>query len=230
MASYDHSSIEKIRETAISVKIEADAESYQNVFRCNWLNGFAAALEMVAEHYKPIESIVVLVCSYINCNGRSEKVQVFPCHDDAYASIDEIKKIMGYDENDCSDDEIFSYETYLFDLKPMFAETHALTKAKNLLNDFCLNEYGSAADFTDLSEIGIAYTTITDNQIPIQVYADLENFCIERYLDEILFDSRQYDSLSELIDKELEQLDFDALTYVTDEQLIMATQREEECQ
>jgi len=95
----------------------------------------------------------------------------------------------------------------------------ALTHAKNLIRDFCLEEYDSEPDFSDLSKIGIAYTHATDEDIPIQVNVDLVGYRVERYLGEVLIDERQYDSLEELTETELEALDFSELVSVTDEEL-----------
>ena len=95
----------------------------------------------------------------------------------------------------------------------------ALTHAKNLIRDFCLEEYDSEPDFSDLSKIGIAYTHATDEDIPIQVNVDLVGYRVERYLGEVLIDERQYESLEELTETELEALDFSELVSVTDEEL-----------
>ena len=95
----------------------------------------------------------------------------------------------------------------------------ALTHAKNLIRDFCLEEYDSEPDFSDLSKIGIAYTHATDEDIPIQVNVDLVGYRVERYLGEVLIDERQYESLEDLTETELEALDFSELVSVTDEEL-----------
>ena len=94
-----------------------------------------------------------------------------------------------------------------------------LTRAKNLLREFCQEEYDSEPDFSDLSKIGIAYTHATDEDIPIQVNVDLVGYRVERYLGEVLIDERQYESLEELTETELEALDFSELVSVTDEEL-----------
>ena len=94
-----------------------------------------------------------------------------------------------------------------------------LTHAKKLIRDFCLEEYDSEPDFSDLSKIGIAYTNATDEEIPIQVNVDLVGYRVERYLGEVLIDERQYDSLEDLTESELEALDFSELVSVTDEEL-----------
>ena len=94
-----------------------------------------------------------------------------------------------------------------------------LTRAKNLLREFCQEEYDSEPDFSNLSKIGIAYTHATDEDIPIQVNVDLVGYRVERYLGEVLIDERQYESLEELTETELEALDFSELVSVTDEEL-----------
>ena len=103
---------------------------------------------------------------------------------------------------------------------PVSAEPDAtLTHAKNLIRDFCLEEYDSEPDFSNLSKIGIAYTNATDEEIPIQVNVDLVGYRVERYLGEVLIDERQYESLEDLTETELEALDFSELVSVTDEEL-----------
>ena len=64
------------------------------------------------------------------------------------------------------------------------AEQALMERAKGLISDFCRSEYGSEADFSDPAKIGVAYTTVTDDEIPIQVNIDLVNYRLERYLDD----------------------------------------------
>ena len=98
-------------------------------------------------------------------------------------------------------------------------EPASLEIAKEFINDFCEAEYGSPADFSDLEKVGIAYTTVTDAEIPVQVNADLVHYRIERYLGGQFLERRQYESLDELIQNELAELDFDGLVSVSDEEL-----------
>ena len=103
---------------------------------------------------------------------------------------------------------------------PVSAKPDAdLTRAKNLIREFCQEEYDSEPDFSDLTKIGIAYTHATDEDIPIQVNVDLVGYRVERYLGEVLIDERQYESLENLTETELEALDFSELVSVTDEEL-----------
>ena len=94
-----------------------------------------------------------------------------------------------------------------------------LARAKNLIREFCQEEYDSEPDFSDLAKIGVAYTNATDEEIPIQVNVDLVGYRVERYLGDILVDERQYESLEDLTETELEALDFSELVSVTDEEL-----------
>ena len=94
-----------------------------------------------------------------------------------------------------------------------------LEQAKELIDDFCQSEYGSCADFSDPTAIGIAYTTLTDDEIPIQVNVDLEHFRIDRFLDDKALECWQYSSLDDLVENVLENLNFEDLISVTDQEL-----------
>ena len=45
---------------------------------------------------------------------------------------------------------------------------------KTLIDEFCAYEYASQADFSDLSKVGVAYTTVGDGELSLQVNVDLE--------------------------------------------------------
>ena len=97
-------------------------------------------------------------------------------------------------------------------------EPTELEVAKKLIEDFCAEEYNSeSVDFSDLTNIGIGYTTITDDEIPIQVVVNLVDFKIEKYLADDIVEVSKYDSLHDLIEYELNNLVFDALISVPDE-------------
>ena len=94
-----------------------------------------------------------------------------------------------------------------------------LERAKELIDEFCSCEYASQADFSDLTRIDVAYTTVGEDDLPLQVYVDLENYKIKRELDGKPLDTRQYSSLQELIENELECLDFQELVAVRDAEI-----------
>ena len=118
-------------------------------------------------------------------------------------------------------------EAYRLELQGQ-AEQALLERAKGLISDFCRSEYGSEADFSDPTKIGVAYTTVTDDEIPVQVNIDLVNFRLERYLDDEHLETRQYGSLQEIITNELENLDFSDLIHVSDEDVEQYLWREPE--
>ena len=95
-----------------------------------------------------------------------------------------------------------------------------LERAKELIDEFCAYEYASQADFSNMSKVSIVYTTVGDEgRLPLQVYIDLEGCKIEQELDGKPLDARQYASLDELIENELECLDFQELVAVSDAEI-----------
>ena len=154
---------------------------------------------------------------FVNHDGRGMEFDHYPEHKKFTLSWTQVEKYI---------DLMIQSDHYLTDKEkehytpPVSAEPDAtLTHAKNLIRDFCLEEYDSEPDFSNLSKIGIAYTNATDEEIPIQVNVDLVGYRVERYLGEVLIDERQYESLEDLTETELEALDFSELVSVTDEEL-----------
>ena len=99
------------------------------------------------------------------------------------------------------------------------AANEDLERAKVLITEFCSEEYDSEPDFSDLRKVDIAYTTITDEEVPVQVSVDLVNFKLDRSIDGIIVDSRKYDTLKELTEQELVDPDCDELVAFSEEQL-----------
>lgn len=99
------------------------------------------------------------------------------------------------------------------------AANEDLERAKALISTFCSEEYDSEPDFSDLRKVDIAYTTITDEEVPVQVSVDLVDFRLDRSIDGIIVDSRKYGSLKELTEQELVDPDFDELVAFSEEQL-----------
>ena len=156
---------------------------------------------------------------FVSHDGRGMEFDHYPEHKKFMLSWTQVEKYI---------DLMIQSDRYLTDQEkehytppvPITVEPDAtLTHAKNLIRDFCLEEYDSEPDFSDLSKIGVAYTNATDEDIPIQVNVDLVGYRVERYLGEVLIDERQYESLEDLTETELEALDFSELVSVTDEEL-----------
>ena len=103
-----------------------------------------------------------------------------------------------------------------------------LDKAKSLINDFCEAEYRQGADFDDLHNVGLAFTTLTDDELPIQVTADLVDFKITYEFDGEVFDTEQFDSIEDMIENGLTDLDFSDLVSVPDEVIERHTGKDEQ--
>lgn len=103
---------------------------------------------------------------------------------------------------------------------PYLTDT-ALDKAKRIIDDFCREEYQqeNGADYTDLANVGVAYTTMEDDKHEIQARVNLVDFRIETLADGKVVRSEQFDSLEELTDKGLQALSFDDLVYLSEEEL-----------
>ena len=96
-----------------------------------------------------------------------------------------------------------------------------LDKAKHLIDDFCCEEYQreDGADYTDLADVGVAYTTTEDDKHEIQARVNLVDFRIETLADGKVVRSVQYSSIEELTEKGLQALSFDDLVYLSEEEL-----------
>ena len=135
--------------------------------------------------------------------------------DEKQELVDKVELSLDYSENyNLTDNDMALYRAITKERREKQFET-----AKNLINEFCLEEYGSPADFSNLSKIGIAYTTVTDDELPIQVDVNLENFTVEKYIDNVLVDTEYYYNLSNITEKFLQNLNFDELVYVTEQQI-----------
>ena len=156
---------------------------------------------------------------FVNHDGKGLEFEHYPDHQKItlkWAQVEKYIDLMIQSDRYLTDKEKEHYTPPA----PVSAEPDAtLTHAKNLIREFCQEEYDSEPDFSDLSKIGIAYTNATDEEIPIQVNVDLVGYRVERYLGEVLIDERQYESLEDLTETELEALDFSELVSVTDEEL-----------
>lgn len=93
-----------------------------------------------------------------------------------------------------------------------------LDKAINYINDFCMDEYSSESDLSDLSNIFIAYTTDEDTDMEIQVTADLEQFRMLYAYGNSIVRTEQYESLEEMNRNVLSVLDFNDLVTLSDDE------------
>ncbi len=99
----------------------------------------------------------------------------------------------------------------------------ALERAKRLIDAFILEEYNQdGADYSDMTNIGIAYTTTEDDKYEVQVNVDLVNYRLVKIIGGVQVKEEVYPSLDELCKNQLEALDFDDLTYCSEEEIAKA--------
>ncbi|MGO3752028.1 MAG: DUF2958 domain-containing protein [Peptoniphilaceae bacterium] len=97
-----------------------------------------------------------------------------------------------------------------------------LDRAKDLIRKFLESEYDNKIDektFIDLSNIALAFTTTEDDKHEIQAVIDLKEPALKQYLDGNLVHEEKYQSLTDLIDYQLEYLDFGNLITIETENL-----------
>ena len=146
--------------------------------------------------------------------------------ENGYAVWDETRSAIYVDEEGVSEEFASEWQAndYLKQLQgiPPIERTEAsLDTAKHLIDDFCREEYQreDGADYTDLTNVGIAYTTTEDDKHEIQARVNLVDFRIETLADGKVVRSEQYASLEELTEKGLQALSFDDLVYLSEEEL-----------
>lgn len=98
-----------------------------------------------------------------------------------------------------------------------------LERAKQLIRDYNQEEFGDEPDFDDLTDVGLAFTTITEDgsdqgeEYEIYVSVDLVGCRFMQFLNWKLVTEEKYNSLSELIEEQLEYISWDDLVSVPKE-------------
>ena len=88
-------------------------------------------------------------------------------------------------------------------------------QALSYIEDYLEDEFEiTEPDFSDLTQIGLGYTTTEDEQHTIQVHADLEHCTISKFVDDTLYAQDTYASLEDMNRMALANLDFDSLMEV----------------
>lgn len=146
--------------------------------------------------------------------------------ENGYAVWDETRSAIYVDEEGVSEEfasewQANDYLKQLQGIPPIDRPEASLDTAKRLIDDFCREEYQreGGADYTDLANVGVAYTTTEDDKHEIQARVNLVDFRIETLVDGKVVRSEQYASLEELTEKGLQALSFDDLVYLSEEEL-----------
>ena len=88
-------------------------------------------------------------------------------------------------------------------------------QALSYIEDYLKDEFEiTEPDFSNLTQIGLGYTTTEDEQHTIQVHADLEHCTISKFVDDTLYAQDTYASLEDMNRMALANLDFDSLMEV----------------
>ena len=93
--------------------------------------------------------------------------------------------------------------------------------AKEIIDEYCREEFerDEGADYANLSEVNVAYTTTEDDKHEIQANVNLVDFKIETLVDGTVIRTEQYDSLEDMTERGLKNLSFDDLVYLSEEEL-----------
>ena len=104
-----------------------------------------------------------------------------------------------------------------------------LDRAKALIDEYCREEFEreEGADYTDLSDVGVAYTTTEDGKHEVQANIDLLGFGIKTFVDNTIVREEKFESLEDMIERALPYLSFDELTFVSDEELAQIEEKPE---
>lgn len=142
---------------------------------------------------------------------------------------EEALTLEGYtiDINPIKADETGTLETYLPTAEAYLADKAQSTElsdldiAKQHIADYYGREFGELAEFSDLSNISLAYTTDEEHNLPIQVYADLEQYKLIFEYDGNVVRDEQYNSLAEMNENALSVLDFNDLVSLSDDEIAL---------
>ena len=86
-----------------------------------------------------------------------------------------------------------------------------IEKAKELINLYSNREFGCNVDLSDLHNIGLAYTTLTDEEIPIQISVDIIDMKLKTWIGGDDYERCEPVNVIDITMEDLECLDFDDL-------------------
>lgn len=129
------------------------------------------------------------------------------------------------DINPIKADETGTLETYLptaeayLTEKAQHRKLSDLDTAKQHIADYLDREFGESAEFSDISRLSLAYAVDEEHNLPIQVYADLEQFKLTFEYDGMVVRDEQYNSLAEMNENALSVLDYNDLVSLSDDEI-----------
>ena len=118
-------------------------------------------------------------------------------------------------------DDVMSIATALdvqrYDIEPEYEkieeEISPIDRAIEYINDYVSKEFDldePIVSIGNLKHVSLGYTELGDDaNYPFQVEADLEDYAVNYYINDMLVRSDKYDTLEEFIESELTSLEFD---------------------
>ena len=97
-----------------------------------------------------------------------------------------------------------------------------MEEAKSLIDAYLQDEFQNdkgQTDYSDMTSIGVGYTTTEDGDHEIQALVNLEAFTIATLVDLVPVRTQQFSDMEDLVKNGLPNLDFDELTYVSEEEI-----------
>ena len=95
-----------------------------------------------------------------------------------------------------------------------------LNIAKQHIAEYLDREFGESPEFSDMAKTALAYTTDEEHDLPILVYADLEQYRLVFEYDGNVVCDEKYSSLAEMNENALSVLDFDDLVSLSDDEIV----------
>ena len=145
--------------------------------------------------------------------------------DDGYATWDDLTEAIYIDNEGVREEFKSEWQAndYLEQVKKSVSE---LDTAKALIDEYCREEFerDEGADYTDLSNVELAYTTTEDDKHEIQARVNLVDYRLETLVDGKVIRSEQFSSLEDMIERSLQSLSFNDLVYLSDEEIEIAEQ------
>ena len=128
--------------------------------------------------------------------------------------------LQSYLDNTDPEDEIAAdLELFMEQLQELAQEPATkdeLEEAKQLINEYCMEVFEQEADFSNLSHVDLAFSSTSDSEHTIEIFADLTAFRLVYQVDGEIVHEIACESLSEL-NGYLANLDFDEMVAHADD-------------
>ena len=132
-------------------------------------------------------------------------------------SLDTLQAVL--DDTDPEEEIAADLELFMEQLQELSDQNRSnaeLEEAKQLINEYCLEVFDQEADFSDLSHVDLAFSSTSDSEHTVEIFADLDAFRLVYQVDGETVHEIACGSLSEL-NGYLANLDFDEMVAHADD-------------